>query len=389
MVISGARTVTAEGILTEDVRIEEGRIVETGPNLSGRRLEAEGKLLLPGMIDIGVRMRDGRLRGGTLQRMSAKARANGFGLLALSSGCTPRIDNEITLEFAKSQAKQCEIPVLPLLAGVTEAGGLSDCAILLKEGAVGIEFESRMDGNLIRRLMEYARLRNVTLFCRADDPALSGDGVMHEGAVSSALGLGGIPALAEYSQVARIGEFADAYGVNVVILGASTPRTVALCEQYTHLHAQLSWHHLLLDDTACEGYDTRAKLFPPLRDAEARRQMLEQLKNGQIAMLGSLHSPVSETAKDAVFAEAAFGIDGLSGAMAILYSLLIKPGLMTWPQWCRMCVDIPAKLLGLEGGESGWFLFDPDVLVEPEADSPYKNRALYGQVVPLRERDEG
>jgi dihydroorotase len=392
MVVKGAKVVLPDGVEETDVRVEEGVIVEIGTGLAGESFDAKGRYLLPALVDIGVTMRDGKLRGGTLERLAKKAKRNGFGTLVLSSLCTPRIDDEITLEFAKSQAERCrDAEILPLLSGIDETGGLADCAILLKEGAVGIEFESHIDGNLIRRLMEYAAMHGVTLFCHANDPALQGDGVMHEGRVSSQLGLAGIPPLAESSQVARIGAFAEAYGVDVVILGASTPETLRLCAAHPHLHAQVSIHHLLLDDTACDGYDTSAKIWPPLRDTESREAMIEAVKNGDVAMLTSLHTPVSATAKDAVFAEAGYGIEGLESYLPLVYTALIGEGTLTWEAFVSLASRRPAEAVGLGdrggirvGAPAQLLLFDPDretTIHDPL--SPYRGRRVRGAVEPL------
>jgi len=392
MVVKGAKVVLPGGTVETDVRIEEGRIAEIGTGLTGKAFEARGKYLLPAMVDLGIRMRDGRLRGGTLQRLSRKAKAHGFGTVAVSALCAPRIDNEITLEFAKSQAERCEgAKILTLLSGVKEDGGLSDCSILLKDGAVGIEFESHIDGNLIRRLMEYARMHGTTLFCRANDPALQGDGVMHEGQLSGSLGLGGVPALAESSQVARIGEFARTYDVDVVILGASTPRTLRICRQNPRLHAQVSLHHLLLDDKACDNYDTSGKIWPPLRDEKSREAMVQSLREGAVSLLTSLHSPVSGTAKDAVFAEAAYGVEGLSHFLPMLYTGLIEPGILSWQEAVAMVAANPAERIGMsgsgritEGAPAEMVLFDPEARVRIETlSSPYRGRTFRGAVASL------
>jgi len=189
---------------------------------------------------------DSKLRGDTIYKLSSHAKENGFGMVVLSSFCTPSIDNEITLEFTKAQSELFNgAKVLALLAGTQGEEKLSDISILLKDGAVGIEFESSIDGNMIRRLMEYASMYDVKLFCHAGDLALQGEGVMNEGVISSRLGLGGVPDVAESSQVARIGELAEFYEVDVVILSASTPRTLKLCAQSPRLFAQASIHHLL------------------------------------------------------------------------------------------------------------------------------------------------
>ncbi|WP_457596487.1 hypothetical protein [Hydrogenimonas sp.] len=388
MVVKGARVVLENEVAEVDVRIEEGRIVEIGTELGGEALVAKGRYLLPALADVGVKMRDGRLRGGTLERLAKKARASGFGTLAISSLCMPRVDDEITLEFAKSQAERCrDARIVPLLSGVNEEGGLSDCAILLREGAVGIEFESHIDGNLIRRLMEYAKLRGVRLFCRPNDPALQGEGVMHEGRVSGTLGLAGVPPLAEISQVARIGEFARAYEVPTVMLGASTPETLDLCSQNPYLQAQVSLHHLLLDDTACEGYDTSAKIWPPLRDARSREEMLQRALEGAVEMLTTLHSPVSPTAKDSVFAEAAYGIEGLSHFLPLAYTELVKRRGLGWSYLVRMSAAAPLEACGLRGGRiavgerADLVLFDPSP--KRRLDAPYGDREVEGVVEPL------
>ncbi|WP_456402680.1 amidohydrolase family protein [Hydrogenimonas sp.] len=394
MVIKHARVVTPEGVEALDVRIEKGRIAELSPSLEGEKVvDAKGKYLLPALVDIGVGVMDGKLRRGTLKKLSVKARANGFGTVVLSALSTPRIDNEITFEFAKSQAELCrETKILALLSGVKEDGGLSDCSILLKEGAVGIEFESHIDGNLIRRLMEYAAMHGVKLFCRANDPALQGDGVMHDGSVSCRLGLAGIPAVSESSQVARIGELAEFYGADVVVLGASTPQTLRICAQNPRLLPQVSMHHLLLDDRACDGYDTAGKLWPPLRDEAMRRALLEAVVRGDAAMITSLHTPVSRTAKDAVFSDAAYGIDGLAHALPLLYTHLVKEGPLDFSDLVRLTATNPALAVGLEGRkgavrpgyDADLLLFDPDVTFRcTEPGSPYDGLEVTGRVEAL------
>ncbi|WP_201353519.1 amidohydrolase family protein [Hydrogenimonas urashimensis] len=391
MLIKGAKVVRESGVEEVDIRIEDGKITEIGKNLkNGKIYDAQGSYIMPALVDIGVRVFDGKLRGGTLEKLAKSAYVNGFGTVVLSSLCMPRIDNEITLEFAKSQAELCaDAQILPLLSGVTLEGKLADCSILLKEGAVGIEFESHIDGNLIRRLMEYSRMHGVKLFCHANDPSLQGDGVMHEGEISSHLGLSGIPPLSESSQVARIGEFAKAYGVETIIMGASTSETLKICRENPFLKAQVSIHHLLLNDEACDNYDTAGKVCPPLRDESERLKLLDALKNGEIAMLTSLHSPVSKTAKDAVFAEAAYGIEGISCFLPLLYTHLIRSGTIDLPYLVRLTASLPAESAGLGhrkgkievGYDADLVRFDPETKIRyPGSRSPYAGTALFGHV---------
>ncbi len=394
MVIKGAEVVTSEGRKRCDVRIEAGEIVEIAEGLSApETIDANGRYLLPALNDIGLMVYDRKLRGGTLDKLAQNAEENGFSTVVLSSLCAPRIEDEITLEFVKSQADHYpQADILPLVSGVKEDGKLADCAIMLREGGVGIEFESHIDGNLIRRLMEYAKAHDVPLYCHADDPALSDSGVMHEGEIASRLGLPGVPPLSEISQVARIRTFAEHYGVDVVFLGLSTPEAVEICAESAHLKAQVSIHHLILSDAACEGYDTAGKVWPVLRDESRRQALLKQAAEGKIDLLTSLHSPASRTAKDAVFGEAAFGIDGLYGFLPLLYSELIAPGHLTWEDVTRMCAKEGAKLLKREregeiavGQCAAFVLFDPKAKTRfDDSRSPYRGRTFQGGVTMIK-----
>ncbi|MCF6201012.1 MAG: amidohydrolase family protein, partial [Hydrogenimonas sp.] len=258
----------------------------------------------------------------------------------------------------------------------------------------GIEFESHIDGNLIRRLMEYASMYGVKLFCRVNDPALQGEGVMHEGSVSSRLGLAGIPAVAESSQVARIGEFADFYGVDVIILGVSTPRSLKICSQNRYLHPQVSLHHLILSDEACDNYDTAAKIWPPLREKSMREELVKILAKSGDAIIGSLHTPVSETAKDAVFSEASYGIEGLENFLPLLYTFLVKDRHIDFPALVEMVSKNPAESVGMGdrkgsveiGQEADIILFDPDFTsIVKNPSSPYRDMKIFGKVITFKQ----
>ena len=397
MIIKNAKVVTLDGIFKLDVSVENGKIAKIAENLNGTEyIDAKGRYLLPAMIDVGVSVMDSKLRGDTIYKLSSEAIGNGFKTVVLSSFCSPSIDNEITLEFTKAQSALCNgAKVLTLVSGTNSEGKLSDISILLKESLVGIEFESSIDSNMIRRLMEYASMYGIKLFCHAQDLALQGDGVMNEGTISSRLGLGGVPDVAESSQVARIGELAEFYGVDVVILAASTPRTLKLCKENPRLHAQLSIHHLLLNDEVCDNYNTSGKIWPPLRDEKSRLEMLEFLKNGDIEILTSLHTPVSGSLKDAVFAEAAYGIDGLNSFLPLLYTSLVKPGYIDMSTLSILTSGNCAKLVGLdsykgyikEGYDADLILFDPDVISNIDLPgSPYYGWKVEGKVEPLELR---
>jgi dihydroorotase len=205
----------------------------------------------------------------------------------------------------------------------------------------------------------------------------------------------GISPLAESSQVARIGEFARHYEVEVVISGASTSRTLEICRHNPWLKAQVPIHHLLLDHTACDRYDTAGKIDPPLKDEATKSNLMAALIDGRIDMLSAWHTPVSATAKDTVFAEAAAGINGLAYYLPLLYTEWVRTGLIEWPKLMRLTASAICETVGMDGGciEVGaparLILFDPEPIESiDDPRSPYRNREVAGCIRPLEVPDD-
>jgi len=224
MKIEGALIRDTKTLKAVDVVIEKGKILEIKPSAKKGRF-----LLFEGICDCNVKLQDDKVNAKNIQDLIIKANKGGVSKAILNPRLTPQIDNEIILEFIKSQNSDlCEI--CPLIEAVNEKG-LSEIAILLKKGGAGIYFNSNISSLLICRIFEYAKMYNIPLHCRARNSSIKSVGVMHDGEVSSKLGLGGICEIEEISEVAKIIEFAKFYDVEVVFKSISTARSVELIKK--------------------------------------------------------------------------------------------------------------------------------------------------------------
>jgi len=376
MVIKNAKLVDINGMRECDIVIKNKKIEKIDKNLDDDKiLDVKSAFVLPGLIDLNVKLCDDKVSVHNIEKLASNALKGGVISVVLNPDMNPSVDNEIILEFIKSQneiIKNCEI--LPLIKATKDENSLTEIAILLKKGALSPFFYSDVDSFLIARIFEYAKMYDVPLHCRARNSSIKSVGVMHEGEVSSKLGLGGISEIEEISEVAKIIEFAKFYGVEVVFKSISAARSVELIKKAKadgiKVYAEVSIHHLLKTDKECEGYNTSAKIDPPLRDEANRLKLIEYLKNGDIDLLTSLHSPKSTVEKDISFDDAAFGVDAISAYLQTLYKNLVKTEIIDFPSLIKLTCQNPAKILGKdrgslnEGMEADFIVFDGEKILE-------------------------
>lgn len=397
MLIKGAIVCDFEREQKDDVRIQGGRVVEIAKSLlplEGEEvIRAEGLTLLPAMIDTNARVANGSLTGKNLAKLAQKAIQGGVGSVALMPDCTPALDNEAAIELLRSCQSQLDFTLFPLAAAHKSGDAkLSDLSILHQMGCVGIALDSSLDGNLARRACEYALMLRRPLFCRCEDASLRGNGVMNDGRLSSKLGLPGIPSLSESKEVAKMAEMAIFMGVSMVFQALSSERSLRLVERAKEenpaLFSEVSIHHLARTEDLCTGFNTGAKLLPPLKSESTRRKLLNLLKEGKIDLVSSLQSEHSISKKDVAFEEAAFGIDAIEDHFALCYTYLIKQGRLTLSEMSRVTSKRAAEVLGLErkgyigvGAEADLILVDlKSSRVVEDSFSPYYNTILYGEV---------
>jgi len=300
------------------------------------------------------------------------------------SDLNPRIDNEIVLDYIHSRSKlHSGAKLETVLHSVNEKDKLSDIALLLKNGAVAPYLVTTLDHNLTRRVFEYAKMYDVTIFCQPLDLDLNADGIMHEGEVSARLGLAGITPIAEAVQVAMIVEFSREFDVQVLFKAISTKRSLEIIaeakKQGVKVLCEVSLHHLVLTDNMCDGFNTYAKIYPPLRDSDTKEFLLNELQNGNIDVLTSLESERSVVYKEVSFFEAEFGSVSIEDILALYYTHLVKTNIIDMAELVRLTSDNPSDIINLKS--SDFILFNPTKSYKINNEhSLYNGNEVYGVV---------
>lgn len=378
MVVTNAIVCDAQGERQEDFLIENG---------SDEVIDAQGAYLLPSLVDTNIRVQDAILNAKNIQKLSKEAKKGGVGHIVLGADSNPAIDNEIVLEFAQNGvATLSGLEVDLMLNTLQEDMSLSNIAILLKKGAINPYMSTIAKNDLAIKIAEYVQMYDVTLFCKAEDNSLKSAGVMLEGDVSSQLGLAGIPDLSEVLHVSRMIEIARHFNISILFKSIASPRSIELIakakEEGVDVKCEVSIHHLLHSDESCRGFNTTAKLNPPLATKEDVAKLQDALKNKQIDMLTTLHQPSSPVNKEVAFFDAAYGCEALSDALPLYYTKLVKTGMLSMSELLKLTVYNPLKSIKRE--VSSYLLFNPaKSYVVKNEQSLYNGEELFGEVKPL------
>ncbi|HZF69521.1 amidohydrolase family protein [Sulfuricurvum sp.] len=394
MVISDVIICDARGQRKGDVRIEEGVITQIGENLSGDEiLKAEGCYLIPGLVDTDVRLKDSQLSRTNLEKLSYRALSGGVTTAVLSSDTHPRIDNEITLEFVQQHRYLPNgATIESTVSALNESGALSNIAIMLKKGSVAVHTATLADYNLISRIAQYLKMANKALFYKAEEKSLTESGVMSDGAVASQLGLPGISPLSEVVHVASMIEIARHFGIKIVFKSITEPRSIELITAARKagiaVECEVAIHHLFKNDSACLGFDTDAKINPPLVNEAKRLELIDALRRGDIHSLTSLHQPNSDIHKDITFYDAHVGTTSIAEYLPLLYTYLIQKNVIDMSKLVEVASNAPAEQIGIHAGEIkvgssiDMILFDPSQTTQvTHHHSLYKNEILQGKVI--------
>jgi dihydroorotase len=325
-----------------DILIRDGMIAELGPAGSlqapggGDALDADGKHAFPAFVDPHVHLRTpGQEYKEDVASGTAAAAAGGFCALIAMPNTDPVVDEASVLrsviEVARSDAR---VPV-GFLASITRGLGgteLTEMAELRDVGALGFTDDGKpvVSAGMLRKALQYQRLAGGVIALHEEDPALSGDGVMHEGPISSRLGLAGIPSISESTMIARDGALALYENARVHFQHLSCVESLLALDQLKQAGAPVSAevcpHHLTLSDEFVRTLDSRFKMNPPLRGDADRRALVEALKNGLIDCVATDHAPHARHEKEVPFEQAPMGTTGLETAFAALYTELVLPG---------------------------------------------------------------
>jgi dihydroorotase len=394
-----------------DLIIEKGRVSKILPHETfsdkGARtkvISASNKLIVPGLVDMHVHLREpGHEYKETIETGGMAAVAGGFTSLACMPNTIPPNDCRSVTEFILEQAKKARLARIFPIAAITMAQKgetLTEFGDLRRAGAVAVSDDGFpvVNSDVMRRALEYARFYGLMVISHSEDLYLSGEGVMHEGGVSTRIGLPGIPTVSEEIAVYREISLAKLTGCPVHIAHVSTAGSVELIrrakEKGILVTAETAPHYFTLDHNAVIGYDTRAKVKPPLRTSEDVQEIKKGLAEGVIDVIATDHAPHSPLEKELEFDKAAFGMIGLETALPLTLKL-VRDGVLVLAEAIRKLSYNASSILGIpcgrlfEGDRADLALIDPEyeyVLREEDILSKSKNSPFIGKT--LKGRNE-
>ncbi len=324
-----------------DVVIRAGRIAELaapGAELDGlEEVDAEGLHAFPAFFDPHVHLRTpGQEHKEDLETGSRAAAAGGFCGIVAMANTEPPVGTPADIEALREAAREAVSVPVGFLATVTrgmEGDELTEMASIREAGALGFSDDGLpiRSARVLRRALQYQRLCGGTIALHEEDPELSGDGVMHEGPVSAALGLAGIPSVSESTMIARDAALAGYEQGRIHVQHLSAAESVeavrAAKAAGVRISCEASPHHLCLTDEELRSLDPRRfKMNPPLRSEADRQALIEGLRDGTIECIATDHAPHAAEEKEVPFEQAAMGVTGLETAFAALHTELVLPG---------------------------------------------------------------
>jgi dihydroorotase len=366
VVLRGGRVIDPANGLdgVHDVVITDGRVDRVAPPAAPPRgaevIDVAGKVVCPGFIDIHVHLREpGFEYKETVASGTRAAAAGGFTAVACMANTQPVNDNRSITDYILAKARSEGVVRVYPIGAVTrglEGKVLAELAELAEAGCVAFSDDGKcvLDANLYRRAMEYTLPFGVPVISHAEDCHLARGAAMHEGVVSTELGMAGAPAAAEDVMVARDILLAEMTGAHVHIAHLSTAGAVRLVREAkargVRVTAEAAPHHLVLTDEAVRTFDPNTKMNPPLRSARDVEALVEALADGTVDCIATDHAPHAVSEKEGEFDHAAFGVVGLETAVSVLLDRLVRGGRLPLPTLVSRFTADPARLLNLPGG---------------------------------------
>ena len=409
IIIKGGRVIDPAHELdgSADIRISNGKIAEVGEGLDtdgSQVIDATGKLVMPGLIDMHVHLREpGFEESETIKTGCEAAAAGGFTAVCCMPNTDPAIDDASRVQYILNRAEGARARVFPVGAVTRGRKGaeITEMADMARAGAVAFSDDGSGIGNsrIMLNALRYASMVGRPLLLHEEDEAFSPNAHMNESALSAQLGLGGLPRVAEEIPTMRdiaIAEYVDA---PVHITHISTRGSVELIRtaksRGIKITCDVTPHHLTLTEKLVATYDTRYKMKPPLRTDDDIEALIAGLKDGTIDAIATDHAPHAPEIKEVEFTEAANGVTGLETALGVIHRELVEKGLLSWGDVVRLMSTNPATILGIDGGSitagmaadltvydpvRPWAV-DPAAMKSKSGNTPYFDWELPGTVV--------
>ncbi len=368
LLLKSALVFNSTGGLLEkkDILIKGEKIFKIAPVLEKKEhensqvIDARGKIVAPGLIDLHVHLRQPGEEGKeTIKSGCAAAAAGGFTSIACMPNTRPVTDSKMMVERVKEIARREGVVNVYPVGAITKGSlgeELAEMGFMVEGGIKAVSDDGRpvAGASMMGLAMEYAKMFNLPLISHCEDPSLALGGVMNQGLTSTRLGLRGIPDTAEAVMVARDIILAQASGAHLHIAHVSCARSVELIEwaksRGIKVTAEVTPHHLVLTEEEMEEFDADYKMNPPLRSKEDVEALRKALKEGVIDIIATDHAPHSREDKGVEFERAPFGVVGLETALPLILTELVHPGHIKLEEALASMTIKPAEILGLEAG---------------------------------------
>ncbi|GAA4466814.1 dihydroorotase [Novipirellula rosea] len=342
-----------------------------------QRVDASGCIVAPGLVDLGVELREpGNEEDETIQSGSDAALAGGFTSILCTANTEPVIDSPGAVEFVRQKASRANgvrVHVIGCLSRQREGEQMAELGLLAEAGAVAFSDAPRPIASdaLLKRSLDYCRMLNRVIFDIPEIPELAENGVMHEGQVSLTLGLKGLPTEAEDLAVARDVRLAEATSGRLHVGPVSTMGAVDMIRRVKSrkiaVTASVCPHNLCLLDSELRSFDSRFKVHPPLRSRRHVETLREAVADGTIDAIQSGHRPRSREKKMNDLDLAPFGAATLETTLSAVSKFMIENGILTWPQAIDRLSTAPARIASIAGGSLAVGSLGDVVIIDPNA----------------------
>ncbi len=359
-VLNGNKTESGISLLIEnELLVSMGRNIETKTEVD-EIIDATGLYVLPGLVDAHCHLRDpGYEYKEDIETGTKSAAKGGFTSIACMPNTNPPIDNAAVVRYIKDKAQSTGVVNVYPIGAITkglEGTELAEMGTMKEAGIVAVSDDGRpvMNGDVMKKALIYAGQFGLPVISHCEDINLTDGGSMNEGQTSTLMGLRGIPSSSEDVMVSREILLAEYTNVAVHIAHVSTKTSVDLVRQAkkrgVRVTAETCPHYFTLTEKACLGYDTNAKMNPPLRSEVDLKAVIEGLKDGTIDVIATDHAPHHIDEKNVEFEKAANGIVGFETALALGYTYLVEPGHLTLSDLVQKMAVNPARMLKIDKG---------------------------------------